>query len=249
MLSERQKGFMKKLFLFCAVYAFSTQTTNAMHIMEGFLPKGWSISWMVLVIPFLVLGYLKIKAQAQENPNTVLIFAMAAAYVFVISAIKMPSVTGSSSHATGIALGAILLGPAPMSIIGLIVLLFQAILLAHGGLTTIGANIFSMAIVGAFVAYGVYILLKKFKAPVPLCIFVATFLSNIATYATTSIQLGLAHPDATSGVIGATMKFLSVFVVTQVPLAIVEAILTVLIIEGIKNRKIFSKESEALLNE
>lgn len=249
MLSTGQKGFIKRLFIFCFVYALSTQTTNAMHIMEGFLPKGWSIGWMILVIPFLVLGYLKIKVQSKENSDTVLIFAMAAAYVFVISALKMPSVTGSSSHATGIALGAILLGPAPMSIIGLIVLLFQAILLSHGGLTTLGANIFSMAIVGAFVAYGAYVLLKKMKAPTAVAIFVATFLSNMATYATTSLQLGLAHPAANGGVFEATAKFLSVFLVTQIPLATVEAILTVLIIEGIRNRKIFSKESEALLNE
>ncbi|MEG0686841.1 MAG: energy-coupling factor ABC transporter permease, partial [Erysipelotrichales bacterium] len=149
MLSKKQKSFVQKLFVLSFAFALSTQTTNAMHIMEGFLPKGWCISWGIIVIPFLVLGYFKLKVQTKENPNALLLFALAAAYVFVVSALKMPSVSGSSSHATGIALGAILLGPAPMSIIGLIVLLFQAILLAHGGLTTLGANIFSMAIVGA----------------------------------------------------------------------------------------------------
>ena len=54
---------------------------------------------------------------------------------------------------TGTGLGAILFGPAAMSVLGLIVLLFQAVLLAHGGLTTLGANTFSMAVAGPFVSY------------------------------------------------------------------------------------------------
>jgi cobalt/nickel transport system permease protein len=52
-----------------------------------------------------------------------------------------------------------------MSLIGCIVLLFQAVLLAHGGLTTLGANTFSMAVVGPFVAFGVYKLINKLKVP------------------------------------------------------------------------------------
>ena len=73
----------------------------------------------------------------------------------------MPSVTGSTSHPTGTGLGAILFGPLPMAVSGLVVLIFQALLLAHGGITTIGANVFSMAIAGPFVAYFVYKAFKK----------------------------------------------------------------------------------------
>ena len=62
---------------------------------------------------------------------------MAAAFIFVISSLKIPSVTGSCSHMTGTALGAILFGASPVAVLGIIVLLFQAILLAHGGLTTL----------------------------------------------------------------------------------------------------------------
>lgn len=58
--------------------------------------------------------------------------AMAGAFVFVLSSLKIPSVTGSCSHMTGTGLGAVLFGPAATSVLGIIVLLFQAILLAHG---------------------------------------------------------------------------------------------------------------------
>ena len=76
---------------------------------------------------------------------------------------KDPVVTGSCSHMTGTGLGAILLGPAAVSVLGIIVLLFQAILLAHGGLTTLGANTFSMAIAGPLVSFGLYKLCEKCK--------------------------------------------------------------------------------------
>ena len=77
---------------------------------------------------------------------------MCGAFAFVLSALKIPSITGSCSHPTGVGLGAILFGPMTMAVLGLIVLLFQALLLAHGGLTTLGANTFSMAIAGPIVS-------------------------------------------------------------------------------------------------
>ena len=86
---------------------------------------------------------------------------MCGAFAFVLSALKIPSAFGSCSHPTGVGLGAILFGPTATAVLGLIVLLFQALLLAHGGLTTLGANVFSMAIVGPFVSFGLYALLKK----------------------------------------------------------------------------------------
>ena len=91
-----------------------------------------------------------------EKRSSLLLLGAAGGFCFVLSALKLPSVTGSSSHPTGIGLGAVLFGPWVMVLVGLIVLTFQALLLGHGGITTLGANAFSMAIVGSFVAYGVY---------------------------------------------------------------------------------------------
>ena len=97
-----------------------------------------------LCVPFLIAGFMSIKKTLNEHRNLITMLAMSGAFIFVISSLKIPSVTGSCSHMTGTGLGAILFGPAAVSILGLIVLLFQAILLAHGGLTTLGANTFSM---------------------------------------------------------------------------------------------------------
>ena len=163
-MSLKQKKLIVWTSAFALVFGI-TPAVNAMHIMEGYLPAGYCISWGVLCIPFLIAGFLSIQKTLRENRNLVTLLAMSGAFVFVISSLKIPSVTGSCSHMTGTGLGAILFGPAAVSVLGLIVLLFQAILLAHGGLTTIGANTFSMAIAGPFVSFGIYALCKGRDLP------------------------------------------------------------------------------------
>lgn len=202
---------------------------NAMHIMEGFLPIGWCIFWGALCIPFLVWGVISINKRIANNPQQKLLLGVGGAFSFVLSALKLPSVTGSCSHPTGIGLGAILFGPGIMSIVGCIVLLFQALLLAHGGLTTLGANTFSMAIVGALVSYGVYKLCRKMNLSTSVSVFFAAFLGDLLTYVTTSIQLALAFPSEVGGIVASMVKFMSIFAVTQIPLAISEGILTVIV--------------------
>lgn len=136
---------------------------------------------------------------------------------------------------TGTGLGAILFGPTAISILGLIVLLFQALLLAHGGVTTLGANTFSMAIAGPFVSFGVYQLCKKCNVNRKVSVFLAACLGDLFTYCVTSIQLALAHPSETGGVAASAVKFLAIFAPTQLPLAIIEGIVTVIIIIGLES--------------
>ncbi len=205
----------------------------AMHIMEGFLPPLWAALWFIVAIPFWVVGLRRINRLIREQPETRMLLGLAGAFTFVLSALKIPSVTGSSSHPTGTGLGAVLFGPAVMSVLGTIVLLFQALLLAHGGLTTLGANAVSMAIVGPLVAWGIWRGLKG-RAPLWLAVFLAAALADLATYVVTSIQLALAYPDAVGGFVASFVKFGTIFAVTQIPLAISEGLLTVLIFNALQ---------------
>jgi cobalt/nickel transport system permease protein len=229
-----EKQIFKLSLFVSAVLALPTVSAGAMHIMEGFLPPVWSIAWGAVCIPFVVKGFFSIKKKLANNSRMLLLLAMCGAFAFVLSALKLPSVTGSCSHPTGVGLGAVLFGPTAMSVIGVIVLLFQALLLAHGGLTTLGANTFSMGIAGPFAAYGVYRLLKKLKVNSPLAVFFAAFIGDIITYVVTSCQLAAAFPDANGGVLVSAVKFLGVFAVTQLPLAVSEGILTAIVYQGIK---------------
>lgn len=227
-MSKREKKCIFAAVLFAAVWGVG-KTALAMHIMEGYLPPGYCIAWGVICLPFLVAGFIRIKKSLASNHRNITLIAMAGAFIFVISSLKIPSLTGSCSHMTGTGLGAILFGPSMVSILGIIVLIFQAILLAHGGITTLGANTFSMAIAGPFLSYGIYKLCQKLKVSKHASVFLAAALGDLFTYCVTSVQLALAH-HSSEGVASAAIKFLGVFAPTQLPLAMLEGILTVLII-------------------
>jgi cobalt/nickel transport system permease protein len=201
-----------------------------MHIAEGYLPPLHAAAWTVAAAPFVVHGARAVVRQVREDPDSRLLLGAAGAFAFVLSALKIPSVTGSSSHPTGTGLGAVLFRPPVMALLGTVVLLFQALLLAHGGLTTLGANAFSLAVVGPWVAYGVFALVRRLGGRLEVGVFLAAALADLATYSTTAVQLALAFPDAQSGVAGSLVTFGAVFAVTQLPLAVAEGLLTVLVV-------------------
>lgn len=232
-MTRYEKRFLN-LSIIAAIFFGIVPTTSAMHIMETYLPLVHCISWGAISLPFVAMGAISIRRTVNKHRKTLLILAMAGAYTFVLSSLKIPSVTGSSSHPTGTGLGAILFGPAVMAVLGLIVLLFQAILLAHGGLSTLGANTFSMAIAGPFLTYGVYKLCIKMNVSKRISVFVSSALGALFTYMVTSVQLGIAHPSQVGGVVGSTTKFLAIFAVTQIPLAIIEGMVTVMVIIGLE---------------
>ena len=201
-----------------------------MHIAEGYLPPLHAAAWTLVAAPFVVHGARAVVRQVREDPDSRLLLGAAGAFSFVLSALKIPSVTGSSSHPTGTGLGAVLFRPPVMALLGTIVLVFQALLLAHGGITTLGANAFSLAVVGPWVAFGVFTLVRRFGGRLEVGVFLAAALADLATYCTTATQLALAFPDARSGVLGSLVAFGSVFAITQVPLAVAEGLLTVLVV-------------------
>ena len=234
-MKQRNYTNVRLLAAMVAVLGLSTLSASAMHIAEGYLPKTWAFGWMAVCVPFVVAGFLSIRKKVERSPKAKVLLAMCGAFAFVLSALKIPSVTGSCSHPTGVGLGAILFGPLTMAVLGLIVLLFQALLLAHGGLTTLGANTFSMAIAGPILSWVVYKLLRKANAPAAVAVFAAAALGDLFTYVITSLQLGIVN--------GGMVKFLTIFAVTQIPLAIAEGLLTVVIFN------VLEKYSKAQLQE
>ena len=192
-----------------------------MHIMEGFLDPIWCVVWFIIAIPFVVLGAKKIIELMREHPEHKMTIALSGAFIFLLSSLKLPSVTGSSSHPTGTGFSAVLYGVCVTSFLATIVLIFQALLLAHGGLTTLGANIFSMGVVGPFVGALIWVLLRKAKASSPVSMFFAALFADLITYVVTSIQMTLNHGQS----IDAFVSFMTNYAATQLPLALMEGIL------------------------
>ena len=214
---------------------FVPQNAFAMHIMEGYLPPLSCVAWGALCVPFWTAGSLRIRRTVREQRKSLLLLAMCGAFVFVVSSLKIPSVSGSCSHMTGTGLATLLFGPACASVLGTIVLVFQALLLAHGGLTTLGANTFSMAIAGPLLTWALFAFCRKIRVNSKVSVFLAAFLGDFFTYCVTSAQLALAYPAEQGGVGASAVQFLAVFAPTQLPLAVMEGLLTVLVVMGLES--------------
>lgn len=233
-MTKKQKILWKAGIAFAILFSVAP-VSNAMHIMEGYLPVSYCIAWGIICLPFLIAGFFSVQKILKQNRKALLLLAMSGAFVFVLSSLKIPSVTGSCSHMTGTGLAAILFGPGVAGVLGLIVLLFQAILLAHGGLTTLGANTFSMAVAGPLAAFAVYKLGERAKLNRKVTVFLAAFAGDLFTYCVTSLQLAAAYPSETGGIGASAVKFLGIFAPTQLPLAVMEGLLTVIILIALES--------------
>jgi cobalt/nickel transport system permease protein len=200
-----------------------------MHIMEGFLPWQWCVVWYLIAIPCVALGIIQLRRLINKDREALPLLGVTGGFIFILSSLKLPSVTGSCSHPTGTGLGTICFGPWITSVVCVIVLLFQALFLAHGGLSTLGANIVSMGIVGPLVGYVVYRALKDTRLNMFVTVFLVAVFADLFTYVTTSFELALAYPAAVGGVFESFLVFMAIFAVTQVPLAIVEGVVLTLV--------------------
>jgi cobalt/nickel transport system permease protein len=209
---------------------------HAMHIPEGTLPGQWCGLWFAVVAPFVIWGVLTIRARRRRQSSYMPMLAMVGAAVFLVSCMPIPvPVVGSCSHPCGTGLAAILVGPAPTIVITTIALLFQALFLAHGGLTTLGANVFSMGILGALVGWGTFHVVRRATGSTFWACFAAGLLSDWATYAGTSFMLPAAlHGDS----IWPWFRINAIlFVPTQLPLGVLEGILTAVAFSFVLRRR------------
>ncbi len=198
-----------------------------MHIAEGILPAKWAIVWYVVAAPFVIWGLSQIRRRSRENPKYKAFVALVGAAVFIISCMPVPvPVAGSCSHPTGVGLAAILIGPGPAIVVSTVALGLQALFLAHGGLSTLGANVVSMGVVGAMLGYGAWTMSRKVGLPVVIGAFLAGAIGDWATYAGTSFELATAlHGDG--AIMTMFLTLMAAFVPTQLPLGILEGLLSV----------------------
>ena len=212
-------------------------TAHAMHITEGILPAPWAGLWFLVAIPFVAWGLRDLQVRSRRTPFFKPMVGLVGAAVFVISCMPIPvPVAGTTSHPTGTGLAAILIGPPLTVVVASIALLLQALFLAHGGLTTLGANIVSMGIVGGLTGYGVFHAARRLRLPSWLAAFLAGLVSDWATYAVTAFELASALHG--SGSLGAMFATIAVaFLPTQLPLGILEGVVAAGVYRFIQSRR------------
>ena len=133
-------------------------------------------------------------ADSSKRTTVQALVGLVGAAVFIISCMPIPVPSaGTCSHPCGTGLAAILIGPTLTVVVTSVALLLQALFLAHGGLTTLGADIVSMGLAGAFVGYGVFHFLRRLGVSWLIAAFLAGVLSDWATYTVTSFELASAY--------------------------------------------------------
>ncbi len=198
----------------------------AMHISEGILPVSWAGLWFGAALPFVAYGLYALKKASQEDLSMKPLVGLMAAVVFIISCMPVPVPTaGTCSHPCGTGISGILLGPAISVLVAAAALLIQALFLSHGGLSTWGANIVSMGIVGSFTGFITFRILRTMKVNMAVAGFMAGLFADWATYLATSAELA-AGIRGDAPFVPLFSKILIAFIPTQLPLGILEGAMT-----------------------
>lgn len=173
-----------------------------MHIPDGYLSPASCAALFAGATPFWYVSLRKTKRAL--NTRMIPLLSLFAAFSFIIMMFNLPLPGGTTGHATGVGIAAIVLGPWSSVLAISIAIVVQAVFFGDGGITAIGANCFNMAIVGSFVAYAVYRLVSG-RTPVAsgrrviaagLAGYIAINLSALAAAIEFGLQPMLYHDAA-----------------------------------------------------
>lgn len=160
-----------------------------MHIPENYLSPQTCGVMLATVAPVWYISVKKVDAQIKLHKETIPMLGLSSSLSFLIMMFNLPVPGGTTAHAVGAVLLAILSGPWAACLSVSAALLLQALLFGDGGILAFGANCFTMAVVMPFVGYGIYLLLKK-RAP-RIGAFLAAYFGVNAAALATAVLLGL----------------------------------------------------------
>jgi cobalt/nickel transport system permease protein len=159
-----------------------------MHIPDGYLSPQTYVPLYGASFVFWSVALKKIRKELTVRHIPYL--AMAAAFSFLIMMFNIPTPGGTTGHAVGAGIIAILLGPWTAVIAVSVSLIIQAIVFGDGGITAIGANCFNMAVVMPFASYWIFKLIRG-SATGGRRLSVAAFLSGYVGLSLAAIAAGL----------------------------------------------------------
>ena len=199
-----------------------------MHIPDGFIPLSQCAIYYIITILAL---YLSLRwARNNLDEKMVPLMAVLAAGIFAIMSMNIPIPWGTSGHMVGGALVAIIFcAPEAAVIIFTLVLLVQGLFFGDGGLTTLGANVLNMGIIGGLVGLYSFKALRKPIGKVP-AIFIASWLSIFLAAEMVAVELWLA------GTFPLTTGLLLMGLYHSI-IGIIEGILTVVVILALEKTR------------
>jgi cobalt/nickel transport system permease protein len=194
-----------------------------MHIAEGILPLAHAAAGWAAAVPALAWsGTWIASGTTDERRRRRSVASMATALIFAATFLPIPvPVAGVTSHVCATPLLALVLGPRAVVVPTSLSLAVQALFLGHGGITTLGANIVTLGVVGPFLAWGLARALRTLGVPTFAAVFLACALGDLGVYLADAGILGIAL-SATTAFERTFVAILLGFLPVQVPLALLE---------------------------
>ena len=170
-----------------------------MHIPDGYLSPQ---TYIPLIGAFVSVAAVAVKKVKNEvSSRNIPYLGTAAAFSFIIMMFNLPVPGGTTGHAVGSAVIAILFGPWAATIAVSVALFIQALIFGDGGITAIGANCFNMAVFMPFTAYYIFKFFSRDpakRAGVSFAAFISGYLSLVLASILTAIELGIQPIIASS---------------------------------------------------
>jgi cobalamin biosynthesis protein CbiM len=178
------------------------------HVPDGFIDAPVSVATGAVAVAGVAVALR--GARRELDDRTAPLAGLTAAFVFAAQMLNFPVASGTSGHLLGGTLAAILVGPYTGVLCVSVVLLMQALLFADGGLTALGTNVTTMALVTVAVGYGLFRLLlrvlPKTRASVSVSAFAAAVVSvPAAALAFTAVYAVGGTADVSIGKVAAAM--------------------------------------------
>jgi cobalt/nickel transport system permease protein len=169
-----------------------------MHIPDGLISPQTYLPALALAVPLWIVAARRLRARLGDEmlPRLAVFTALA----FLLSTLMLPLPGGTSGHAVGVGLLALIFGPWIAFLAYSLVLVLQAVVVGAGGVTSLPVNALAIGLVGAWVAFGVHASLRRFgEAPaVVIAVWLSVMISALLLALVLGLQPWLAQaPDGT----------------------------------------------------
>lgn len=196
-----------------------------MHIVEGYLPMSWCVIWLVISLAVAAYGLKQYMDNYSGDADALKLLLLSGVFSFFMSLIfGWSSVTGSFSHASGTGLSTVFFGPSITALVTCVVVFLQAILLGYGGLTTVGASVFSIGVLGPLCGYLLFKQLRSMYVNNVVSVMLVTFVINVVACIASAFELAVVYPQP--DVVTSFVMYVTIYLVGQIPWLIVDCILT-----------------------
>ena len=160
-----------------------------MHVPDGFLDAPTSVGTAVVAVAGVGLALR--GARRELDDRTAPLAGLVALFIFCTQMLNFPIAAGTSGHLLGGALAAVLVGPCTATLSITVVLLVQATLMADGGITALGTNITLMGLVGVWVGWVVFIVVRRVLPSRPLMVVPAAVVAALVSVPTAAFAFSV----------------------------------------------------------